>query len=296
MALSDFRIPNQMLATNSLSDLQQSFAKLADLQDQAASGKKLRRPSDSPTDTVSAMQLHAGLNANDQYARNLDDANAWLNTADTALQGMVEQLQRVRSLVINARNGANDPTARNAIANEIDSLRQSLIASANTQYGGRAIFGGTASGGVAYAADGTYVGISVPIERTIGAGQRMQVNVNGDAVFGTGSNSLFNTLSQLSDAIRNNPGSLDTLAATLDTQTTTLQSSLAEVGSRAKRVEDAQSQNTADNLTMKKNLSNVEDIDLAQVMVNLQAQQVTYQAALSATAKAIQPSLVDFLR
>ena len=47
---------------------------------------------------------------------------------------------------------------------------------------------------------------------------------------------------------------------------------------------------------MKKNLSNIEDVDLAQVMVNLQAQQVTYQAALSATARAIQPSLVDFLR
>jgi flagellar hook-associated protein 3 FlgL len=296
MAISDFRIPNQMLATNSLSSLQQTFARLADLQDQAATGKKLRKPSDSPTDTVSAMQLHAGLNASEQYSRNLDDASAWLNTADTTLQGMVTQLERVRSLVVNARNASNDSTARNAIANEIDALRESLIASANTQYGGRPIFGGTASGGAAYSSDGTYVGVSVPIERTIAPGQRMRVNVNGDAVFGTGSSSLFNTLSQLSDAVRNDPPSLDGLASTLDTQTTTLESNLAEVGSRAKRVEDAQSQNTADNLTMKKNLSNVEDVDLAQIMVNLQAQQVTYQAALSATAKAIQPSLVDFLR
>lgn len=296
MSNSDFRIPNQMLATNSLASLQTTFARLADLQDQAASGKKLRRPSDAPTDVVSAMQLHAGINTNDQYARNLDDATAWLNTADNALQGIVTQVQRVRELVVNARNGANDLTARTAIANEIDSLRQSLIASANTQYGGRAIFGGTASGGAAYASDGTYVGISVPIERTIAPGQRMQVNVNGDAVFGTGNNSLFSTLSQLSDAVRNDPTALDGLASTLDTQTTTLESNLAEIGSRAKRVEDAQSQNTADNLTMKKNLSNIEDVDLAQVMVNLQAQQVTYQAALSATARAIQPSLVDFLR
>jgi flagellar hook-associated protein 3 FlgL len=61
-------------------------------------------------------------------------------------------------------------------------------------------------------------------------------------------------------------------------------------------VEDAQNQNTADNWTMKKRLSNIEDVDLAQVMVNLQAQQLTYQAALSAPARAIQPSLVDFLR
>ena len=47
---------------------------------------------------------------------------------------------------------------------------------------------------------------------------------------------------------------------------------------------------------MKQNLSSIEDADIAQVMMNLQAQQVAYQAALSATARAIQPSLADFLR
>jgi flagellar hook-associated protein 3 FlgL len=47
---------------------------------------------------------------------------------------------------------------------------------------------------------------------------------------------------------------------------------------------------------MKKNLSNIEDVDLAKVMMDLQVQQVAYQAALSATARAIQPSLSDFLR
>ena len=40
----------------------------------------------------------------------------------------------------------------------------------------------------------------------------------------------------------------------------------------------------------------VEDIDLPSVIIDLQLQQTTYQAALSATAKAIQPTLMDFLR
>ena len=42
MPSSDFRIPNQMLVNNSLSALQESFAKLADLQDQASSLKRVR--------------------------------------------------------------------------------------------------------------------------------------------------------------------------------------------------------------------------------------------------------------
>jgi flagellar hook-associated protein 3 FlgL len=47
---------------------------------------------------------------------------------------------------------------------------------------------------------------------------------------------------------------------------------------------------------LKQSLSQVEDADLAQVTLELQMQQVAYQAALQTTAKVIQPSLVDFLK
>jgi len=79
-------------------------------------------------------------------------------------------------------------------------------------------------------------------------------------------------------------------------ETSNVQDQLAQVGARFQRVSTLQSQNTSDALTMKQNLSNIEDADIAQVMVQLQAQQVAYQAALEATAKAIQPSLADFLK
>jgi hypothetical protein len=59
---------------------------------------------------------------------------------------------------------------------------------------------------------------------------------------------------------------------------------------------DMESPDTSDSLTMKENVSDVEDADLAEVMMNLQTQQVAYQAALRATARAIHPSLADFLR
>jgi flagellar hook-associated protein 3 FlgL len=94
----------------------------------------------------------------------------------------------------------------------------------------------------------------------------------------------------------NNPSQLNNLQATLGTQTAQVQTQLAQVGSQFLRVQNMQSQNTSNGLTMKQNLSSIEDADIAEVMVNLQAQQVAYQAALQATAKAIQPSLTDFLR
>jgi len=48
-----------MLVNNSLIALQKSFSKLADLQNEASSLKRLTKPSDGPADVVSAMQLHA---------------------------------------------------------------------------------------------------------------------------------------------------------------------------------------------------------------------------------------------
>jgi flagellar hook-associated protein 3 FlgL len=40
----------------------------------------------------------------------------------------------------------------------------------------------------------------------------------------------------------------------------------------------------------------VEGVDLPSALVDLQLQEMAYQAALGATAKALQPTLLDFLR
>ena len=62
------------------------------------------------------------------------------------------------------------------------------------------------------------------------------------------------------------------------------------------RLESAQQNNLDRQLTLKTSLASVEEIDLPRTIMELNMTQTGYQAALSATAKAIQPSLVDFLR
>jgi flagellar hook-associated protein 3 FlgL len=49
-------------------------------------------------------------------------------------------------------------------------------------------------------------------------------------------------------------------------------------------------------LSVTAQLSDVEDVDLPKTIMDMQLQQTSYQAALAATAKVIQPSLIDFLR
>ncbi len=49
-------------------------------------------------------------------------------------------------------------------------------------------------------------------------------------------------------------------------------------------------------LSVTSQLSEVEDVDLPKTIMDMQLQQTSYQAALAASAKVIQPSLIDFLR
>ena len=72
---------------------------------------------------------------------------------------------------------------------------------------------------------------------------------------------------------------------------------LADVGARATAPSTAaQSANEKTVMDLKGQISAVEDIDLAEIIVELQTQEVAYQAALGATSRVLQPSLMDFLR
>ncbi len=70
----------------------------------------------------------------------------------------------------------------------------------------------------------------------------------------------------------------------------------AQVGAAYKRIEQSQTALGDQQLYLTTALSDMEDVDLARATVDLHLQEVAYQAALSATSRVIQPSLLDFLR
>ncbi len=70
----------------------------------------------------------------------------------------------------------------------------------------------------------------------------------------------------------------------------------AEVGARTLRLENALNRFKDFTTSFKKLLSFDEDIDIAEVVVQLQEHQNVYQMALAAAARLLQPTLLDFLR
>jgi len=75
-----------------------------------------------------------------------------------------------------------------------------------------------------------------------------------------------------------------------------MKSALADLGTRYGRVQSAMSSLQDTSLNNQNRLSEVENVDVAKAVLDLQMQQVAYQASLGATARVLQPSLMDFLR
>jgi len=291
------RITQQTLTSGVMNNLQTNLGRMARLQEQLSSGKAIAKPSDSPTGTVSSLRLRSDIRRSDQLARNADDGMGWLATADSALTQTLGVVRRVRDLALQGANASAGPTDRKALAAEVRQLREQAISLANTDYIGSPIFGGTAAGDAAYSQSGAYVGDHGVVSRAVAQGADVPVAVTGPAAFGPPGADLFQVLADIADSLEHDPARLTATDLTaLDAAFVRLQDALAVVGARYNQVEAMRDQNDARKLERTNALAGIESIDLPATIVQLQLQEVAYQAALGAAARVLQPSLADFLR
>jgi flagellar hook-associated protein 3 FlgL len=291
-------VTEQTIGTTVLANLQANIARISDLQNQLSSGRALNKPSDSPTGTVQAMQLRGQLAAGTQYAKNIQDTTARLGTIDGALTGAMGSIQRIRDLTLQGMStGSNGSAqAQQALATEVGQLKQTLLELANTTYLGRPVFGGTTTSSQAYDGAGNFIGDTNPVMRRLDQNTSIQADASGPAVFGSGPSGLFQVIDSIAAKLTANPGALGTDLTALDAATAQVQTALSDVGARENRVSAMDQRTTTSMTTWQASLASVENIDLPKTIMDLQMQQVTYQAALGAAAKVIQPSLVEFLK
>jgi flagellar hook-associated protein 3 FlgL len=295
------RITDGMTARLVLSDIQSVAERMSRTQEKMASGKELARPSDDPFATSRSLLYREELAANVQYQRNAQDAASWQEVTDTALGQIGDLVLRARELVVRGANDTLDATGRAAIASELDQLTEAMKGIGNTQYAGRYIFSGTATQTAPYATAGGdgYAGNADLMEREIGRGVRMPLNVTGDAVLGDGASGLIAAMRSAAANLRSG-GDIDALRTTdlqaISTAQDGISTTRAAVGARANRLDAAVERLAQMEQSAGALLSQTEDADFAETLIAYSMQQSAYQAALKAGAELIQPSLMDFLR
>ena len=292
------RITQRAIALTSLQGLNRNLASVGKLQQQLTSGKQISAPSDSPTGTNRAMQTRNDQAAVEQQARNISDAQVWLDQTDSTMQSMIAQVQRVRDLTVQGLNtGASSTTSQQALSTEVGSIREGLIALANVSIQGRPLFGGVTSTGQAYTAGGGWAGnAGAPVMRRVSDTESIRIDITGPEAFGTAPGDLFSVVDNIATDLTADPTALDGHLAALDDVLKGMLAGVADVGSRATRVDGLAQINSDRALSLSSQLAVTEDIDMPETIMRLQMLQVGYQSALAATSKAIQPSLLDYLR
>jgi flagellar hook-associated protein 3 FlgL len=305
------RITTSMVQRNVLADLNAISAKLTKTQMKAASGKEISRPSDDPFNASRAMALRQNVNATKQYQRNVEDAMGWMDASEQALDRITVAVRDARDLLVQGGSDATDQTSREAIAVELEQIIESVKQNAGATYRGSFIFSGGETGVRPYmpGADDSYHGddgglnpATPGIVREIGPGVTMTINSVGLDMLGEGQGANDD---KLLDVLRDAVGHLragdgasvrGTDLSRLDANLDHLLEARAANGARTNRLEAALTRLDEVHESTVKQLSSVEDADIAETLISLNSQTAAYQAALRAGASIVQTSLMDFLR
>lgn len=290
--MSTGRITQRTIADTAMRGLQGNLGRLQKLQEQLSSGRKVSRPSDDPSATVSSMTLRSRRTSDEQYLRNIDTATGRLTVTDNALTQISDRLRAVRELIIGARNGGLGAESLAGVAADVRAVGAELLDLYNTTYLDRPVFGGTVQGLTTIDASGTYVGDGGAVPVRVSSDAVVRIDVDGAAV---GADTVPATIDQIATNVAAGVAGDADLEA-VDDVLSKVATALGDIGARSERVSQTRAMVESHRLDLTSRISVNEDVDLPESIMNLESQRVGYEAALAAAAKVQQISLVDFLK
>ena len=295
------RIASNSLNRSILAANQDSLRRLAGLQQQLATNKRINKPSDDPVGIRQSLRLRAESLKSADYQANIAASTGFLATADSAFAGMTSLLQEVKGLAVQGGNDTLDASARAALGSAVDHALKRLVDLGNSQHDGRYVFAGAATTTKPFAltAAGTgvdYLGAQEDFSIQISPASTATVSQVGSALFQQ-PNDMFQALIGLRDALNADDGpAVRASIADVDAAHAQVAAHFGELGGRVQRLEMTQNQLVEVRANLDELVSRIEDADLPDVIARFQSGQVALQAGLQAGAKVMQPTLLDYLR
>ncbi len=297
------RVTEGRIAYDFLIAVNKARENIVNLQGQLASGKRIQKVSDGPAASDTIMRLQAALDRNDQYQKNVSDAQGFVDSTSGALDTVNSLMARVQEIIVQSQNG-DQTDAIVAYGNEVDQILNEAVSTANTQFNGKSIFGGTQTTTTPYqlvtnpgpppTSTVTYQGNSGTVTYAVGDGATQQVSVSGAEAFsGTG---LFDVLISVRNSLLAGtvPSAADQAAVKAATDqinkvASKMGSYSQSLGTTVTHLEDQKTQ-------LQNLMSSVRDTDVAEATLDLKQQQLMLDAALNTGAQILPKSLLDFLK
>ncbi|GAB5388716.1 MAG: hypothetical protein Alpg2KO_16840 [Alphaproteobacteria bacterium] len=326
------RISNAGMNQIFQSDLGAVRTQIADLQRQISSGKKSETHAGLGPDIRLSLDLRARISSIETYDRNINRAQFRLNTADAALTRIGEIAQEMRDDALSTLNGG-DPnmelfqTRARAAVNEVTQLM-------NTRVDGRYIFSGidtdtepmsdtgplftAVQGFVAGYTDATaaadYANVQAHFTTTTNyyqgdtsaTVQTTRIDENYDLEYSTRADDAgiqqvlagIYALSELDYDATNADGFetiINAIATDLAAGSVNVNNEVARLGDLNSMMDDLTVRHEAMDLILQTEISNVEDVDVAEAILELQTLQTQLEASYNTIGSMRNLSLTRFI-
>lgn len=293
------RVTADMMVSQSVRRLSKRMESYERVQQQVATGRRFLKPSQAPADANTALALRASKRSREQEQRAAADAENWLNIVDSQMQSAVDRLHRLRDLTVGANPQLSEAQA-GGIVQEMDAIQDELVAIANAEHRGRPLFGGFASAAPVTAGTWTFNDDGGHVMRRVGEQDEIRVNVLATEAFvftDTAGNptNTFQMIDDLKAAIPAGGAAVSGFLENIDLALDQLGAQQGRIGAIANHLESAQSRNFEIDLAIRGELAKTEDVDVAEAVMELQVQQLGFEATLKAVGTALPPSLINFV-
>jgi flagellar hook-associated protein 3 FlgL len=255
----------------------------------AANGTNVAAPSDDPALYAEKVKADHSLAMIDERTKLATSASNELAVADDALASAVDVMSKARSLAVEGANETLNADDRKVLAQNVSALRDQLIGLANTKYGDKYLFGGTATGAPPFDPNGNFTGNDGSIRVPVGAGMELTANVSGARAFTTtGGKDVFAELQKLATALSNNDvAGVSGSFTALDASHAQLVSAEMSAGTQAERFQSSVDVMTSAKLSIAQARQTI-DGDPAEQLTNMEVARMTYERSIAVTRELLQ--------
>jgi flagellar hook-associated protein 3 FlgL len=178
------RIADKMQFEQVKSNIGKNRSQMAELQNQAATQKRVVKPSDDPLAASRVLSNRIDLLGNNQFSKSLTYGKSFLDYTDQSLGELSELLMRAKELAIGQSNdGSASEETRRVVATEVQQLYNQMVAIGNRKLGDRFIFGGFHTQNSPFEVNGKYGGDTGEMMLHIDKETFLPMNVPGSRVF-----------------------------------------------------------------------------------------------------------------
>lgn len=281
--------------------LDQSSSVEAALTNQLSSGLRIDSLSDDPVAAAQNSMLSSAIAKEDSFIHTASGQTSLMQVADSTLGEVVSQLTSAVSLAVQAGNGTNNAANLSVIAQQLSGIRDQVLSLANTSYMGQPLFAGSQGSAKPFTLDPsstpptvTYTGDSSQRFVETPSGQKIQTNLIGSDVFGSGSSGVFGALNQLisdlssSTAVPSDAAALSAALSQVSAQRSVLGGSLSRMQATSTYAQTEEAQ-------LRVQQGALISADPVSIATELKSAEVQRQALMSVMSAVGKNNLFDYL-